>query len=52
MTLQLVIVVAVLAACLGYVGWRVYVAIRRATDRCSGCSGCALHDMMKKKKEC
>lgn len=47
---QLLIVGAVLAACLAYVGYRVYVAVRRAGDRCYGCSGCALHDQLMKKR--
>lgn len=52
MTLQLVIVGVVLAACLGYVAHRVYVAVRRASDPCYGCPGCALHNKMVKKGKC
>lgn len=48
--IQLVIVGVVLAACLAYVGYRIYVAVRRAGDRCYGCSGCALHDQLMKKR--
>lgn len=53
MTIQYIVIGVVLIAALGYAAYRIYDTVRRANDPCYGCSGCALHDqLMKKRADC
>ena len=56
MSVEKIIVFAVLVVAVGYAAWRIYNALRRPEDPCSGCNGCQLkelkqrnHAMCKKK---
>lgn len=46
--MQLITVFFILSCAVAYVGWRIYVTIRRQGDACYGCKGCAIHDQMLK----
>jgi len=51
--IQYVIISIVLLVAVSYVVIRIYELVRKSGNPCWGCTGCALHDqMLKKKQEC
>ncbi|MCR5078274.1 MAG: FeoB-associated Cys-rich membrane protein [Prevotella sp.] len=48
---QYIVLAVVLAAAIGYVGYRLWRTIQSAGDPCHGCSGCAIHDQLKKQQQ-
>ena len=48
--MQNVVVFLVIIACLSYVGWRIYEAVRSAGDPCYGCDGCEFKGKLNKKR--
>ena len=49
--MQIFIVYTIIFLCAAYALWRIYTAVHRTDDPCSGCEGCALKEI-KQKKDC
>jgi hypothetical protein len=50
MTIQYIIIAIILALAIAYAAYRIYISAKRAGDPCYGCSGCAIHEQMLKKR--
>ena len=48
---QYVVLAIVILSAVGYVVYRMWQSFRAASDPCHGCSGCAIHDQLKKKQK-
>jgi len=48
---QYVVLAIVILSAIGYVVYRTWQSFRAASDPCHGCSGCAIHDQLKKKQK-
>lgn len=46
---QYIVLAIVILSAIGYVVYRTWQSFRAASDPCHGCSGCAIHDQLKKK---
>lgn len=51
MVVQYIILCLILLLALSFVVFRIYMTFRYANDKCYGCSGCAIHDQMQRKKK-
>lgn len=49
MSTQLIFTLLILAAAVGYGGYRVYIALKEAGSPCRNCPGCALRNSLKGK---
>ncbi|KXB85629.1 hypothetical protein HMPREF3034_00112 [Prevotella sp. DNF00663] len=53
MIVQYIITFLIITLALSFAFFRLYTTFKHANDKCYGCSGCAIHDqMLKKKKNC
>lgn len=48
---QYIVLAIVILSAIGYVVYRTWQSFRVASDPCHGCSGCAIHDQLKKKQK-
>ena len=48
---QYIVLAIVILSAIGYVVYRMWQSFRAASDPCHGCSGCAIHDQLKKKQK-
>lgn len=47
MILQYIIIAIVVAACIGYLAYRLHEAVKASDDPCRNCAGCALKNKRK-----
>ncbi|MBR1687886.1 MAG: FeoB-associated Cys-rich membrane protein [Prevotella sp.] len=47
--MQIFIVTVIVAAAVGYAGWRIYAALQQDSNPCAGCNGCELRKKSGKK---
>jgi hypothetical protein len=45
---QYIVLSVVLALAIGYICYRIWMSFKVANDPCGGCTGCAIHDQLKK----
>ena len=48
---QYIVLAIVILSAVGYVVYRTWQSFRAASNPCHGCSGCAIHDQLKKKQK-
>ena len=48
---QYIVLAIVILSAVGYVVYRTWQSFRAASDPCHGCSGCTIHDQLKKKQK-
>lgn len=48
---QYIVLSVVLALAIGYVCYRIWLSFKVANDPCGGCTGCAIHDQLKKQRQ-
>ena len=48
---QYIVLAIVVLSAIGYVVYRTWQSFRAASDPCHGCSGCTIHNQLKKKQK-